>query len=106
MMLPVTYVTFVTKNVTFVTFVTPKNVTLFLNFYLRALKKILTPWKNNLTPRKKKSKSLELSFSRLLDFFSRLLDCGSSEIEKRFGTLLKINLFLKRELPPIARKLS
>ena len=43
MMLPVTYVTFVTKNVTFVTFVTPKNVTLFLYFYLRALKKNLTP---------------------------------------------------------------
>ena len=38
--LHVTYVTFVTENVTNVT---PKNVTLFLNFYLRALKKNLTP---------------------------------------------------------------
>ena len=62
MMLPVTYVTFVTKNVTFVTFVTPKNVTLFLNFYLRALKKILTPWKNNLTPRKKNLRASSCHF--------------------------------------------
>ena len=36
-----------------VIFVTPKNVTLFLNFYLRALKKIIIPWKMNLTPWKK-----------------------------------------------------
>ena len=61
-MLPVTYVTFVTKNVTFVTFVTPKNVTLSLYFYLRALKKNLTPWKKNLTPWKKNLIALSCHF--------------------------------------------
>ncbi len=61
-MLPVTYVTFVTKNVTFVTFVTPKNVTLFLNFYLRALKKNLTPWKKNLTPWEKILRAFSFQF--------------------------------------------
>ena len=43
----------VIKNVTNVTYVTPKNVTLSLYFYLRALKKNLTPWKKKLTPWKK-----------------------------------------------------
>ena len=61
-MLPVTYVTFVTKNVTFVTIVTPKNVTLYLYFYLRALKKNLTPWKKNLTPWKKNLRASSCHF--------------------------------------------
>ena len=35
---------------TIITIMTPKNVTLSLYFYLRALKKILTPRKKKLTP--------------------------------------------------------
>ena len=49
-MLPVITVITVIKIMTIITIMTPKNVTLSLYFYLRALKKILTPRKKKLTP--------------------------------------------------------
>ena len=52
-MLRVISVISVIKIITIITIITPKNVMLSLYFYLRALKKVLTPWKNKLTPWKK-----------------------------------------------------
>ena len=61
-MLPVISVISVIKIITIITIITPKNVTLFLYFYLIPLKKVLTPWKNKLTPWKKNLRAWSFQF--------------------------------------------